>query len=698
MKLCIPIEPRAEGGMYTFVGHLRAYLDAQRIPYTADIDDSYDVLFVNSWIVPYERVRRVKEARPAVRVVQRVDGSSMDYGGYRSGDARQARVNLLADVTVFQSAYSKLSTMKKFHVVAQDGPVIHNPVDAVLFTPDGPRLDFVDGRPAVACASWSTNRGKGTRDIDQLAARHADVDFVLCGRFEGLQLRDNLIHLGHASRGDIARALRSCDAFLNLSENDPAPNVVIEALASGLPVLYRDSGGVPELVGDCGLPVTLGNFREQLDLLLARREPLAQAARERAVRLFSPEVVFPQYLEAMAAATRRPLPTIWTFVQLAARGFPVVGINRPAPSSAPSSTPASAAVRRPSAAGTGPSRIGWVTYDTFQKSKKDLWELDTFTGMRAGNIARWVNANDDRFHHEIYDPQHAYDAVIFQKMMDRRCQREAVKLQAAGTAVIFDANVNYYEIWGDYPVPGTRPTAEQQRDAIWMTEHADWVVADSTYLAAVARKFTTRVSWIPDNVDVDVYSATRRHMNRGRVTLAWSGISKKALHLRLIASVLSQLPQVELVLVCDDPASADVRAIAQFAPSRILPFSDSGYSRTLAESDVIISPKYLTSGYEMAHTEYKISLGMAVGLPAVASPQPSYVEAVECHGGGFIARTPREWIEALTCLANSPERRTSIGALAQQTVRERYATPVVARQYQDLITEVLARTASETAA
>jgi glycosyltransferase involved in cell wall biosynthesis len=127
--------------------------------------------------------------------------------------------------------------------------------------------------------SWSTNQRKGTRDIDRLAADHADVDFVLCGRFEGLKLRSNVIHLGHGSRSDVATALRSCDAFLNLSENDPAPNVVIEALASGLPVLYRDSGGVPELVGDCGLPVTIERFREQLDEILARREPLGRAVR-----------------------------------------------------------------------------------------------------------------------------------------------------------------------------------------------------------------------------------------------------------------------------------------------------------------------------------------------------------------------------------------------------------------------------------
>ena len=129
--------------------------------------------------------------------------------------------------------------------------------------------------------------------------------------------------------------------------------------------------------------------------------------------------------------------------------------------------------------------------------------------------------------------------------------------------------------------------------------------------------------------------------------------------------------------------------VTQSAERALILFADGSQ----AEADVIISPKFLTSGYEMAHTEYKISLGMALGLPAVASPQPSYVEAIECHGGGMVARTPREWIEALTCLADSPERRAAMGALAQQTVRERYATPVVARHYLDVLEHVSDRTA-----
>ena len=50
-----------------------------------------------------------------------------------------------------------------------------------------------------------------------------------------------------------------------------------------------------------------------------------------------------------------------------------------------------------------------------------------------------------------------------------------------------------------------------------------------------------------------------------------------------------------------------------------------------------------------------------------------------------------EWREALEQLAANPSQRAAMGELGQRTVRERYATPVVGRQYLDLLGEVLAR-------
>jgi glycosyltransferase involved in cell wall biosynthesis len=329
---------------------------------------------------------------------------------------------------------------------------------------------------------------------------------------------------------------------------------------------------------------------------------------------------------------------------------------------------------------TKPRRAGWITYDSFFQPKKHFDQLVSFNVIRAGNIAKWINANSDIFYNELYHSERRYDIVIFVKMMDKRCQAEAKRIQAYGGKVIFDANVNFYEIWGDYFVPETCPTGEQQRDAIWMTSHADWVVADSNYIAEIARKYNPCVTWIPDCVDLGVYQGVKKHRLKSPIVLAWSGVGKKARHLLLIRDILACLKGLKMILVCDEEPEV-INDLQEVISCRVLHFTDKVYARTLLDCDIIISPKQLCNGYEMGHTEYKITLGMAIGLPAIASPQPSYVEAISHNNGGIIAHTAEEWFTALKRLTSDHQLRGEMGVRAKQTVMECYSIPVVAQKY-----------------
>ena len=293
--------------MYSFYRNLRGYLQESGIPFTDRLDDDYDVLLVNSWVVPYRTVLRAKKTHPGVKVLHRIDGSARDYGRAPVADRQQALVNTLADMTVFQSEYGRYATTRKFLVIAQDGPVIYNPVDLRRFTPEGERVSL-PGKVRVCHVAYSTNKKKGVTALFDLAQAHSSVDFILIGRYESPPDLPNLHLLGYADWEALPKVLRSCDVFLTLSENEACPNVVLEALASGLPILYKQSGGTPELVGECGAPVEHGTFRETLGSILRRRRKLGEAARARAVERFSPDVVFPSYLEAAAEAERRPLP------------------------------------------------------------------------------------------------------------------------------------------------------------------------------------------------------------------------------------------------------------------------------------------------------------------------------------------------------------------------------------------------------
>jgi glycosyltransferase involved in cell wall biosynthesis len=338
-------------------------------------------------------------------------------------------------------------------------------------------------------------------------------------------------------------------------------------------------------------------------------------------------------------------------------------------------------LRRP-----GPSlRIGWLTSAVLTAERATFRGLETSVAMRIANVARWLSRNT-RLANELYRPDRRYDVVVFVKAMDERSQAEAERARARGARIVFDANVNYYEVWGDYDLPGTRPTPEQQRDAEAMTRAADAVVADSSYLLGIVRRYNERAEWIPDNVDTSVFRPRRAHEGR-RLRLVWSGRSHKAKPLELLAEPLTAVGDVEVVVVSDAPPP-ELDALSAVARCSFERFSLRGYARTLRRCDAIVSPKRLVNGYELGHSEWKITLGMAAGLAAVASPQQSYVEAISAHGGGIVADSSEEWTAAFERLRD-PAERADLGARARRTVEERYSTAVVARRYGDFLLEVV---------
>jgi hypothetical protein len=337
-------------------------------------------------------------------------------------------------------------------------------------------------------------------------------------------------------------------------------------------------------------------------------------------------------------------------------------------------------------------RVGWIveavprTRPFYRRSFRSL--VGSVPEMRCGYIARHLNQSNGDSHHELYSPDKKYDAVIILKNVSEALITETHKIQAYGGKVIFDCNINYLEIWGDYFIPGTKPTPEQQRFAQELVRTVDYVIADSTYLKNVIVEYNPRVICIPDNVNPRMYYGRTNYSSDGKIRLIWSGVSKKSDHLKLLFDVLSELPSniYELMLVSDEQPS-QYEALTKILPTHWTTFSHRTYRKMLTQSDLIISPKYLVNGYEMGHTEYKITLGMSVGLPAISSPQESYIEAISAHQGGIIATSSEEWKNALEMMRDIKER-TIFGQRAAETVAKLYSTPVVAEHYRDMFTIV----------
>jgi len=121
---------------------------------------------------------------------------------------------------------------------------------------------------------------------------------VLEALVKKLDLEDSALFFG--PREDVENLLPAFDVFLNSSRSESFSNAILEAMASGLPVVATKVGGNPESVLDevtgflvpAGDPVSMGAAMEKLasDPLLRNR--MGQAGMDRVHALFSKEHSF----------------------------------------------------------------------------------------------------------------------------------------------------------------------------------------------------------------------------------------------------------------------------------------------------------------------------------------------------------------------------------------------------------------------
>ncbi len=156
------------------------------------------------------------------------------------------------------------------------------------------------------------NQSGFMRIAAQIQQRMTNVEFVLVGdgplRAEleseatSLGLGDSAIFLG--DRQDIPAVLASLDVAVNTSHSESLSNVILEAMAAGLPVVAYNVGGNSELLNhERGALIPFGNethFAETIQKLLCDstlRERLGRNARNFAQEHFSLEKVRQQYVE-----------------------------------------------------------------------------------------------------------------------------------------------------------------------------------------------------------------------------------------------------------------------------------------------------------------------------------------------------------------------------------------------------------------
>jgi glycosyltransferase involved in cell wall biosynthesis len=287
--------PPPSGGGHQFVCGLVGELERRGLEVEWNrLSGGTPACLFNSFNFDFWRLRRL--SREGVRMVHRVDGPIGVYRGFDDGtDARIAEMNrALADATVFQSRWS-LERHRELGIELRSPVVISNAPDPAVFFPP-PRREPLEGRRVrIVATSWSDNPRKGGDAVAWLDRNldHARHELTFAGRTALALERTRVVPpLDSAALADL---LRTQDVYLAASRDDPCSNALLEALACGLPAVFRRSGGHPELVGEAGLgfdePEELPGI---LDALVAELD-----ARRAAIRVPALAETADRYLEVL---------------------------------------------------------------------------------------------------------------------------------------------------------------------------------------------------------------------------------------------------------------------------------------------------------------------------------------------------------------------------------------------------------------
>lgn len=230
--------------------------------------DAFNVLYlVSSAQPPYADELARWARRRGIKVVWNQDGVAYPAWAGRHAAGLNATMRAAmrqAHHVLYQSEFCRASAGRFLGEPTAPAEVLPNCVDTGWFHPAPAPLPAAPW--TLLAAGSHQHRARVVRAIEiavELRRRGRDVRLVVAGP---LDWDDAAADLARAVRDLGAEAFvetlppytqreapaifRRAHLLLHLKYKDPCPTVVIEALASGVPVVGSRSGGLPELVGD----------------------------------------------------------------------------------------------------------------------------------------------------------------------------------------------------------------------------------------------------------------------------------------------------------------------------------------------------------------------------------------------------------------------------------------------------------------
>lgn len=240
--------------------YLKRYASIYDCIFVSDIE-SADIIITNDVFPTYTTYYNVPK-------IKRMDGVFFQEQ-YRE---RNESLNLAArqaNHVIFISKFSQDAYNHLYGDGIRSSSVALNQVDPSIFysndcTSINHPIDFI-----TAANNWGRPEKRFQNIID--FAELIDGYLYIIGSVANVSLPSNIVLLGYIHEPiNINKVIGTIDAFVNFSYKDAAPKTVLQGLCCGLPVLYANSGGLPELANGYGYGIFDNNehkFENNIPLL-----------------------------------------------------------------------------------------------------------------------------------------------------------------------------------------------------------------------------------------------------------------------------------------------------------------------------------------------------------------------------------------------------------------------------------------------
>lgn len=296
------------------------------------------------------------------------------------------------------------------------------------------------------------------------------------------------------------------------------------------------------------------------------------------------------------------------------------------------------------------------------------------TRLRVYDPILWFE-NDKNCIVECFNPHRSYDVVIFQKYFDDTALALAKRLKEQGTVVVLDINVNYYTSASEH-------IEEVPREQVYrFTDLADCVIAVSPALKNIIEsKFPRKKVFLIEEAVPEKFFQRKVVPHNPPKTFLWIGYGWKVTELELIKDLLSRLAGeygVNLLTIGGNSVDLGEMKVKKFA------YREWSVHKKMRAGDVFISPRDLSDPYNLTHAFTKIGIPMAMGIPVVASPIPSYKQSP-----ALLCATKEDWEKTLIAIAAGEYDLHELGKKGSEYVWKHYRPEKIKEDYKYLFNEV----------